>query len=531
MRELYFASLLLSAGTCIALALQAAALGAQTRNRQYLRLFFLSILEALYCAVAHRYLNAQTASDAAPWGQCICVLAPCLTYLFGQLCLGVVSGPPWMSWFLRIQLLTTALFAGLVVAEPLLWPGLVFAPSSPGSLPAGSYPTLTIGVLGQIPMALSMVTLVLFMTHAVRSYRDREELLPIVGGCLAFVLCSLLDFATLLNLREGFLLQHFGFLGLVLGSFAFLARRFQRALFELKETVQVLEEQRRRLLLSPTLVQKQRLDGLGSLVAAMAHEINNPIQGILNYTSLLRCALVDPRKFARESSVEARGTAREPAVEARGTARELTKEEALALDYLDKLDAEGERVARIARGLLRFGRADEAEAQLADLGEIVRATLALTQNAVRKEGIAVRVSVASELPKLLCRPYQLQQVLLNLINNARDALAARCPTRTEEKTIQIVVDKELRDGKSWLTMAVDDNGDGIEPVVAAQIFDPFFTTKGSTGGTGLGLSISHGIAEAHGGNLRLVHSHGRGSTFQVDLPCAVAEREIEQATA
>src|SRR4051812_25764168 len=112
MRELYFASLLLSAGTCIALALQAAALAAQTRNRQYLRLFFLSILEALYCALAHRYLNSQSASEAAPWGQGICVLAPCLTYLFGQLCLGVVSGPPWMFSFLRVQAVASAIFAG-----------------------------------------------------------------------------------------------------------------------------------------------------------------------------------------------------------------------------------------------------------------------------------------------------------------------------------------------------------------------------------------------------------------------------------
>src|SRR4051794_31920943 len=112
MRELYFASLLLSAGTCLALALQAAALVAQTRNRQYLRLFFLSVMEALYCALAHQYLNGQGANDVGAhvltggparfdslaretasfhaWGQGICMLAPFLTYLFGQLCLGVV---------------------------------------------------------------------------------------------------------------------------------------------------------------------------------------------------------------------------------------------------------------------------------------------------------------------------------------------------------------------------------------------------------------------------------------------------------
>jgi signal transduction histidine kinase len=525
MRELYFASLLLSAGTCLALALQAAALAAQTRNRQYLRLFSLSILEALYCALVHCYLSLEGTPEAAPWGQGICALAPCLTYLFGQLCLGVVSQPVWMSSFQRVQLSLTVSFAGLVAADLLVWPGLVFLHAS-----GGPVSPLRITVLGQIPLSFTMLALVVFMGHAMRSYRERDELLPIVAGCLAFVLCSLLDLATLLNLRVGYLLQHFGFLGLVLGSFSFLARRFQRALFELKETVQVLEDQRRRLLLSPTLIQKQRLDGLGSLVAAMAHEINNPIQGILNYVSLLRMSLGQAPGFSREQVIEGR-SARDSSIEARGSLREPNKEGPVTLEYLDKLDAEAERVARIARGLLRFGRADEAETQQADLGEIVRATLALTQNAVRKEGIAVRVSVPSDLPSLRCRPYQLQQVLLNLINNARDALAARCPTRTEEKTIQIIVAKELRDGDSWLTVAVDDNGDGIDPVVAAQIFDPFFTTKSSTGGTGLGLSISHGIAEAHGGNLRLVHSHRRGTTFQVDLPCVMVEPEIKQASA
>ncbi|MFT3924847.1 MAG: HAMP domain-containing sensor histidine kinase [Myxococcales bacterium] len=492
MRELYFASLLLSAGTCIALALQAAALAVQTRNRQYLRLFSLSISEALYCGLAYRYMGSEDGPSAAPWGQAICMLVPCLTYLFGQLCLGVVSAPRVLHAFQQLHLGVVAVFGALAVSDLLFWPGLVFEREVAHA--AGSVHTpLGITPLGAGPMAFAMLALSLFMVHAVRSYREREDLLPIVCGCLAFVLCSLLDLATLLDLRDGLLFSHFGFLGLVLGSFRFLTRRFQRALFELKETVQVLEDQRRKLLLSPTLVQKQRLDGLGSLVAAMAHEINNPIQGILNYSSLLRLSL---------------------------------KEDPGAREYLDKLDAEGERVARIARGLLRFGRADEAESQLADLGEIVRATLALTQNAVRQEGILLSVSVAKELPVLRCRPYQLQQVLLNLINNARDALAARCPTRTEEKSIQIVVNTETRDGRPWLTVAVDDNGDGVAPEVAAQIFDPFFTTKSSTGGTGLGLSISHGIAEAHGGNLRLVHSRRTGSTFQVDLPCAMDEERL-----
>jgi|GEM_PF-7011837 len=500
MRELYFASLLLSAGTCMALALQAAALAVQTKNRQYLRLFSLSVLQAVYAGLADRYLSGVSPSDAAPWGQGVCALVPCLTYLFGQLCLGLVGGPRWLFVFQRLQLGVNALFAALVACDFLFWPGLVFGRAAPGPLTTVHAP-LNISALGAIPLALSMLVLAVFMAHSVRSYRERDELLPIVAGCLAFVACGLLDVATLLDLRDGLLLQHFGFLGLVLGSFRFLTRRFQRALFELKETVQVLEDQRRKLLLSPSVVQKQRLDGLGSLVAAVAHEINNPIQGILNYASLLRMTL---------------------------------KDDASVRDYLDKLDAEGERVARIARGLLRFGRADEAESQLADVGEIVRATLALTQNAVRQEGIALKVSVAKELPALHCRPYQLQQVLLNLINNARDALAARCPTRTEEKAIEICVSKEMRDGKPWITLAVDDNGDGMQPEVAAQIFDPFFTTKGAAGGTGLGLPISHGIAEAHGGHLKLVHSHKRGSTFQIDLPCAMDMEEaceLEQVSA
>jgi signal transduction histidine kinase len=508
MSELYRASLLLSAGTCIALALQALVLARIGKNSQYIRLFVFGLCGALSAFATARITPVDTSGDGLLWGQGLCLFAPCVAYLFGQLCLSLVAAPRWLLQVQGANLFLTTLFAGLGLADMLLGSTFVLEPWLLSELDEVPRLPVHASSLAKLYLSLSGVSASLCVWGLVAAEGSRvgqdaatrakaRELRPIQLAATSYVACLWLDYASLMDLRDGVLLQPFGLLALWVGCFRSMLSRFQRTLAKLQGRVEELEDQRKQLLSSPGVVQKQRLDGLGALVAAVAHEIINPIQGVLSYTTLLKGALHDPRA---------------------------------AVDYLEKIDSEGERVARIARGLLRFGRADETEAKLADLGEIVRSTLALAQNAVRQEGIALRVTVATELPLVRCRPYQLQQILLNLINNARDALASRCPNRTDEKAIQIAVDKELRSGLPWVTFAVADNGNGIDPEVQARLFNPFFTTKGDSGGTGLGLAISHSIAEAHGGSLRLAQTHQRGSTFLVELPCK-REEALEQASA
>ena len=130
---------------------------------------------------------------------------------------------------------------------------------------------------------------------------------------------------------------------------------------------------------------------------------------------------------------------------------------------------------------------------------------------------SIEVEIEEELPELVCRTQQLQQILMNLITNARDALNRRRPERNDAKTIRVRVQK-LLSRAGWVRFEVADNGDGFDIAIADRLFDPFFTTKPVGEGTGLGLSISDGIARAHGGTMSC-ERHGAWTSFRVELPC------------
>jgi signal transduction histidine kinase len=498
MSDAYFTSLLLIAGTCLGFALHAATLASQTRNRQYLQLFLLSLLEAAYCGIAYRYFSLNDSAEARPWGQSICLFTPYITYCFGQLALGLAVAPAWLSRFQRLNLALTSAFVAAVLGDMLFETRWVFQPGLRTDLSTAHRHRLLFTHWGNLYLTFVSVAFTTFAMVLHRGYRARRDLLPMLLGCVAYFAATILDFGILTDLRDGYFIQHFGFFALVLGSWRVLARRFERSLDELRQAVARLEEQRTRLLLSAPMLHRQRLDGLGTLAAAIAHEISSPIQGIISYAGMLKRSVRD---------------------------------DDLASSFATKIDQEGERVANIVRGLLRFGRADESELTSADIGEIVRSTLALTQNAVKHDGIALRVSLPEGLPSLRCRPYQVQQVLINLINNARDAINTRGPQRTDDKQIQIVAAQEQRTSGAWIVLSIHDSGDGVDRSVADRIFDPFFTTKGDSGGTGLGLAISQGIVEAHGGRLTLASSHLRGTTFVIELPCGVQEGSLNQVSA
>lgn len=254
----------------------------------------------------------------------------------------------------------------------------------------------------------------------------------------------------------------------------------------LEEERQRLEVERQKVLLAAPLLQKQKLDSVGTLAAGVAHEINNPVHSILNYAQLLK----------------------------RGLAAEAAER-----SFAVEIEREAHSIAEVVRHLLLLGRADETQAIAVDVRMLVRDIFVLLRAPLRDDGIKLDMVVDGEVRDIACRVQQLQLVLLNLITNAREALARRSPERTDEKAITLRA-LPLPGNADWLRFEVIDSGDGFDADIATRVFDPFFTTKPFGEGTGLGLSICHGIVGAHGGTMTCESQPGRRTCFVVDLPCA-----------
>lgn len=231
--------------------------------------------------------------------------------------------------------------------------------------------------------------------------------------------------------------------------------------------------------------QQQKLEAIGTLAAGVAHEINNPLNVMLNYAQLLVDEAASPDRVR---------------------------------DFAGNILKEGDRVAEIVRNLLSFARHENETHGPARLGDVVERTLSLVRAVFRKDQIHVACEVPAGLPAVRCRSRQIQQVLMNLLVNARDALNERYPKASEDKVLRIGVSRFEKDGRGWQRVTVEDHGPGIAPEIQGRVFDPFFTTKGRDKGTGLGLSISHGLVAEHGGALWFETEVGRGTRFHVDLP-------------
>ena len=234
------------------------------------------------------------------------------------------------------------------------------------------------------------------------------------------------------------------------------------------------------------LRQQQKLESIGSLAGGVAHEINNPINGIMNYAQLILDRLEDHDKE-------------------RGYAREIIHET--------------ERVATIVRNLLQFARHDNEEQHLPTcVNDILHGTLALVGTVIKHDRICLEVQLPDDLPKVRCRSQQIQQVLTNLFTNARDALNERYPQFDPDKVMRLSASVFEKGGKRWVRTTVEDHGTGVPADVRDRIFDPFVTTKRPGRGTGLGLSVSHTIVKQHGGELTLESEVGRPTRFHLDLP-------------
>ena len=232
------------------------------------------------------------------------------------------------------------------------------------------------------------------------------------------------------------------------------------------------------------LLQSEKLAALGSLLAGVAHELNNPLSIVLAGALML------------QEDLEA------------APLPELARR-------AERIRTAGERCARIVRSFLAMARQQETQRRSVAVAPLIEAALDLLAYGLRSDGIAVTQDLPPGLPPVLGDPDQLHQVLTNLLTNARQALEARAGGRRIAIT--------ARDLGATVEVAIADNGPGVAPDIRRRIFDPFFTTKPVGIGTGIGLAVSRGIVEAHGGTLELDEmAAGRGSRFVLRLPRATA---------
>ncbi len=235
----------------------------------------------------------------------------------------------------------------------------------------------------------------------------------------------------------------------------------------------VTEERR----LTEQMLQQEKLAAVGQLVSGVAHELNNPLAGVMAFSQLL----------LMNASLDADSA-----------------------QYAETINAEARRAAKIVGNLLTFARRHHPERALTDLNQVALDTLELRRYALRVSQIELDVDLDPALPCTWADPFQLQQVMLNLLANAEQALTDWTGER------RMALRTSVSDGT--ITLTVSDTGPGVAPAAMPRVFNPFYTTKPVGQGTGLGLSISDGIVREHGGRIRVVSEPGAGAAFVVELP-------------
>jgi signal transduction histidine kinase len=251
-----------------------------------------------------------------------------------------------------------------------------------------------------------------------------------------------------------------------------------------------------KIVLQVETLRAAHLASIGMLAAGVAHEINNPINGIINYARIL-------------SQKSVKGSAEN--------------------DVAERISKEGRRIAGIVKSLLSFARDGKEEKKPVTLAGILRESLTLTESQMRKEGIQVRIGIPPDLPEITANQQQIQQVFMNIINNAQYALRKKFPGEHEDKVLDITCEKVTIDDGPYVRIIFHDQGTGIASDALDKIINPFFSTKPKGEGTGLGLSISHGIVADHGGRLAVESVQGAYTKVQIDLPLLIAECGMRNA--
>jgi len=254
--------------------------------------------------------------------------------------------------------------------------------------------------------------------------------------------------------------------------------------------VLLFDDQTERRRLQDQLVQSAKMSAIGQLIAGVAHDLNNPLASVVGFADYLTEVPQVPPAL------------REP---------------------LTVIREEAERAANIVRNLLSFARKQEHQRRPVALRPLLDATVVLLRNQLTAQRVELRLEVAPDLPMPDIDPNQIQQVFVNLITNAAQAIASTGRPGT--------IEVRARPWLDGVAVEVIDDGPGMSELLAAQVFEPFFTTKPEGEGTGLGLSISQGILREHGGRITLATEEGKGCAFTVQLPLATRPPSPEPDTA
>jgi PAS domain S-box-containing protein len=242
-------------------------------------------------------------------------------------------------------------------------------------------------------------------------------------------------------------------------------------------------------------VRAGQLAALGELAAGVAHEINNPISGVINYAQLI-CNRADVN--SREH------------------------------DLAGRIIKEGDRIATIVKELLIFAREESSEIHVVSIREALAEALTLCESPLRKEGVNLRIDLPPDLPRVESRSHQIQQLFLNLISNARHALSEKYPESHDDKILLISGCAMTIDERPGVRLKVRDHGTGIPVELLERVMNPFVTTKPAGVGTGLGLSISFEIAKKHGGTLSIASQYGAWTEVTIDLPAYARSGDLDR---
>jgi len=241
------------------------------------------------------------------------------------------------------------------------------------------------------------------------------------------------------------------------------------------------------------LIQSEKLSGIGEFVAGVAHELNNPLTSVMGFSELLKKADANPQH-----------------------------QHFVAMIHKSAL-----RCQKTVQSLLSFARRHQPERKLTSLNELAEGAIEILQYQMRTSNIEVITRLDPDLPQVMIDPHQVQQVFINIINNARQAIEAHRPSGW----VRIASERQ----GNRVRVIFQDNGPGIPEADLSKVFDPFFTTKEVGKGTGLGLSLCYGIIHEHGGAISVRSKLGEGATFVVELSLAAntpqPEGQCESATA
>ncbi len=262
-----------------------------------------------------------------------------------------------------------------------------------------------------------------------------------------------------------------------IGLRSFQASAFRVDSGEAGATVLLLEDETEARSLQEQLIQSAKLSAMGHLVAGVAHDLNNPLASVVGFADFLS---------------------------------ELTDVPPNLREPLAVIREEAERASTIVRNLLSFARKTDNQRTATNLAELLDSTMMLLKNTLMASRVQAVVEFEPDLPPVVVESSKVQQVFVNLVTNAAQAIAAT--GRPGTVTLRA---RRFLDG---VAIDVIDDGPGIEPEVASRIFDPFFTTKAEQPGTGLGLPICQGIVREHGGRITVESVAGSGATFTVVLP-------------